>query len=90
MRPGPAVLASFGAQTGADTVPVPLPGGQGTTWRVGRLVLKPAGDPRVAHWTAGLYLSLSGHRDPGHRDPGLGVPGRSAAEAGVGGGGGLG
>jgi hypothetical protein len=68
------VLASFGAQTGADTVPVPLPGGQGTAWRVGRLVLKPAGDPQVARWTAGLYLSLSGHRDPGHRDPGFRVP----------------
>jgi Phosphotransferase enzyme family len=63
------VLASFGAQAGADTDPVPLPGGQGAAWRAGRLVLKPAGDPRVARWTAGLYLSLSGHRDPGFRVP---------------------
>jgi Phosphotransferase enzyme family len=63
------VLASFGAQTGADTAPVPLPGGQGSAWRAGQLVLKPAGDPRVARWTAGLYLSLSGYRDPGFRVP---------------------
>lgn len=67
MRPSPAVLASFGA--GDDTAPVPLPGGQGTAWRAGQMVLKPAGDPRVARWTAGLYLSLSGHRDPGFRVP---------------------
>jgi prepilin-type processing-associated H-X9-DG protein len=72
MRPSPAVLASFGA--GAD--PVRLPGGQGTTWRAGAMVLKPAGDPRAARWTAGLYLSLSGRRDPGFRVPG---PVRSVA-----------
>jgi len=73
MRPSPAVLASFGAGTGAaaggDTALIPLPGGQGTAWRAGQMVLKPAGDPRVARWTAGLYLSLSGHRDPGFRVP---------------------
>src|SRR5512146_38227 len=69
MRPSPAVLASFGAVAGRDTAPVPLPGGQGTAWRAGQIVLKPAGDPRVARWTAGLYLSLSGHRDPGFRVP---------------------
>jgi uncharacterized protein (TIGR02569 family) len=67
MRPSPAVLASFGASAGV--APVPLPGGQGTAWRAGELVLKPAGDPRVARWTAGLYLSLSGDRDPGFRVP---------------------
>jgi hypothetical protein len=33
------------------------------------MVLKPAGDPRVARWTADLYLSLSGHQDPGFRVP---------------------
>ena len=44
MRPGPEVLASFGAS--AD--PVSLPGGRGTAWRAGEVVLKPAGDPRVA------------------------------------------
>jgi hypothetical protein len=68
MRPSPAVLASFGASAGV--APVPLPGGQGAAWRAGELVLKPAGDPRVARWTAGLYLSLSGHRDPRFRVPG--------------------
>jgi Phosphotransferase enzyme family len=67
MRPSPAVLASFGA--GAGVAPVPLSGGQGTAWRAGELVLKPAGDPRVARWTAGLYLSLSGDQDPGFRVP---------------------
>jgi prepilin-type processing-associated H-X9-DG protein len=61
------VLASFGARAG--TGPVPLPGGQGTTWRAGGLVLKPAGDPRVARWTADLYLSLSARRDPCFRVP---------------------
>jgi len=69
MRPGPAVLTSFGAGDGGDAAAVPLPGGQGTAWRVGQLVLKPAGDPQVARWTAGLYLSLSGHQDPGFRVP---------------------
>ena len=38
MRPGPAVLSSFGATAG----PVSLPGGEGTAWRPGDLVLKPA------------------------------------------------
>ena len=65
MRPGPAVLASFGAS--AD--PVSLPGGQGTAWRAGQAVLKPAGDPRVARWTADLYRDLAARRDPGFRVP---------------------
>jgi uncharacterized protein (TIGR02569 family) len=67
MRPGPEVLASFGAK--AD--PVPLPGGEGTTWRAGEMVLKPAGDPRVARWTAEVYRTLSGTPRP---DPGFRVP----------------
>lgn len=54
MRPGPAVLASFGATTG----PVRLPGGAGTAWRAGDLVLKRAGDPRMADWTAEVYRIL--------------------------------
>jgi hypothetical protein len=33
------VLAAFGV---ADSAPVPLGGGQGTSWRAGDLVLKPA------------------------------------------------
>jgi hypothetical protein len=69
MRPGPEVLASFG--TSAD--PVPLPGGEGTVWRAGEVVLKPAGDPRVARWTADLYheLALPDPLDPSaaRRDP---------------------
>ena len=65
MRPGPEVLASFG--TRAD--PVPLPGGEGTTWRAGEMVLKPAGDPRVARWTAEVYRALAGRPDPGFRVP---------------------
>lgn len=73
MRPSPAVLAAFGAAPGAGTdrgaAPVPLPGGQGSAWRAGQLVLKPAGDLRVARWAAGLYLSLSGRQDPGFRVP---------------------
>jgi hypothetical protein len=62
MRPGPEVLASFGAF--AD--PVSLPGGEGTAWRAGEVVLKPAGDPRVARWTADLYRDLD--------SPGLACP----------------
>jgi uncharacterized protein (TIGR02569 family) len=71
MRPGPAVLASFGAS--AD--PVSLPGGEGTSWRAGDVVLKPAGDPRVARWIADLYRDLdplgplAADRDPGFRVP---------------------
>ena len=80
MRPGPEVLASFGAS--AD--PVMLPGGQGTAWRAGEVVLKPAGDPRVARWTADLYRDLNppdplDPQDPldllaARRDPGFRVP----------------
>ena len=85
MRPGPEVLASFGAS--AD--PVSLPGGEGTAWRAGKVVLKPAGDPRVARWTAGLYRDLAplaplaplaAGRDPGFRVP---RPLRAVAEGGA-------
>ncbi|HEY7881973.1 MAG TPA: phosphotransferase [Streptosporangiaceae bacterium] len=65
MRPGPEVLASFGASTD----PVSLPGGEGTAWRAGEVVLKPAGDPQVARWTADLYHELAIRRDPGFRVP---------------------
>jgi uncharacterized protein (TIGR02569 family) len=57
-----AVLAAFGASAAA----VPLAGGQGTTWRSGDIVLKPAGDAVAAAWTADLYRTLSG---PGFRVP---------------------
>src|SRR5262252_2945474 len=78
MRPDPGVLAAFGAR--AD--PVPLPGGEGTAWRAGEVVLKPAGDPRVARWTADLYrdLGLLAGRDPGFRVP---RPLRAAARDGA-------
>ena len=91
MRPGPEVLASFGAS--AD--PVSLPGGRGTAWRAGQIVLKPAGDPRVARWTADLYRDLdpldlldplspldplAARRDPGFRVP---RPLRTVAEDGA-------
>src|SRR6478752_1468189 len=81
MRPGPEVLTSFGAS--ADLVS--LPGGRGTAWRAGEVVLKPADDPRVARWTADLYRDLNpqdpldplaARRDPlaARRDPGFRVP----------------
>ena len=54
------VLAAFGV---AGVVPVRLPGGQGTTWRAGQVVLKPADSVRavtgdwVAHgWTASRWV----------------------------------
>jgi hypothetical protein len=65
MRPGPEVLASFGA----SAEPAVLPGGQGTAWQAGEVVLKPAGDPRVARWTAGLYHELAIRQAPGFRVP---------------------
>jgi len=57
------VLAAFGA---SGSVPVPLTGGQGTAWRAGEIVLKPAGSRHAARWTAELYSTLSG---PGFRVP---------------------
>jgi len=85
MRPGPEVLASFGAS--ADLVS--LPGGRGTAWRAGEVVLKPADDPRVARWTADLYRDLN-PQDPldplaARRDPGFRVPRplRAVAEGGA-------
>ncbi len=59
------MLAAFGAEAG----PVRLPGGEGTTWRAGEIVLKPAGDPRIAQWTSDLYQALAEHPDPGFRVP---------------------
>jgi uncharacterized protein (TIGR02569 family) len=65
MRPGPKVLAAFGA----SACPVPLPGGQGSAWQAGQMVLKPAGPPPVARWTADLYRDLADHPRPGFRVP---------------------
>ena len=57
-----AVLNAFGAGVSATL----LPGGQGTTWRAGEIVLKPADGERQARWTAELYSHLPG---PGFRVP---------------------
>ena len=57
------VLTSFGV---AGTVPVRLPGGQGTTWRAGQVVLKPADSARAGRWFAEVYDALA---DPGFRVP---------------------
>ena len=58
-----AVLAAFGL---AGTVPTRLPGGQGTAWRAGNAVLKPADSQRAGRWFAEVYDALTG---PGFRVP---------------------
>lgn len=57
------MLAAFGL---AGAIPVRLPGGQGTAWRAGRVVLKPADSVRAGRWFAGVYDTLTG---PGFRVP---------------------
>jgi uncharacterized protein (TIGR02569 family) len=57
------VLAAFGV-AGRDAVR--LPGGQGTTWRAGQVVLKPADSVRAGRWLAEVYDQLAG---PGFRVP---------------------
>jgi uncharacterized protein (TIGR02569 family) len=52
--PPGAVLAAFG---GAGR-PVPLPGGQGRTWRDGEVVLKPAGLAAETAWRAEVLTAL--------------------------------
>jgi len=64
------VLTAFGVPGSA---PVRLPGGRGDTWRAGGTVLRPAGSPGAARWTADVFSTLSG---PGFRVP---RPMRSAA-----------
>ncbi|WP_424210702.1 aminoglycoside phosphotransferase [Streptomyces sp. BI20] len=62
--PPAAVLDAFGARGR----PEPLPGGQGTSVRVGDLVFKPtAAGPAEAEWFAALHERLAGH--PGFRVP---------------------
>ena len=58
-----AVLTAFGL---AGTVPARLPGGQGTAWRAGLAVLKPADNDQAARWSADVYATLGG---PGFRVP---------------------
>ena len=57
------VLAAFGV---AGVVPVRLPGGQGSTWRAGQVVLKPADSVRAGRWFAEICDALA---DPGFRVP---------------------
>lgn len=54
MIPDP-ILEAFGVQ---ETMPKRLPGGQGTTWRAGPLILKPTDNGTEAAWTANLYATL--------------------------------
>ena len=65
MMPGRNVLSAFGI----SVAPALLPGGEGTSWRAGQAVLKPAGDLRAARWTADLYRDLAARREPGFRVP---------------------
>jgi uncharacterized protein (TIGR02569 family) len=65
MRPGPQVLAAFGI----SAEPVRLPGGQGSTWRAGEIVLKPTATPAEARRTADLYRSLASRPGSGFRVP---------------------
>ncbi len=53
--PTPEVLAAFGARAKA----VPLPGGQGRTWRAGEIVLKPCGLAAEAAWVAETLTQVS-------------------------------
>ena len=57
------VLVSFGV---AGIAPVRLAGGQGTAWRAGQVVLKPADSVRAGRWFAEVYDALA---DPGFRVP---------------------
>lgn len=57
------VLSAFGLD---GAVPVLLPGGQGTAWRVRDVVLKPADSERAGRWFAEVYDRLDG---PGFRVP---------------------
>lgn len=49
------VLQAFGVR---EVTPQRLPGGQGTTWRAGPLILKPTDNETEAAWTAELYAAL--------------------------------
>jgi len=56
-QPSARVLAAFGV---AQSVPVPLGGGQGTSWRAGDLVLKPTeADADELEWQIGLHSQIS-------------------------------
>ena len=57
------MLTAFGL---AGAVPARLSGGQGTAWRAGPVVLKPADSLQEGRWFADLYDTLAG---PGFRVP---------------------
>jgi uncharacterized protein (TIGR02569 family) len=57
------VLSAFGLDGAA---PARLPGGQGTAWRAGQVVLKPVDSDQAGQWFADVYASLNG---PGFRVP---------------------
>ncbi|MDQ2839005.1 MAG: hypothetical protein M3Y77_10575 [Actinomycetota bacterium] len=58
--PSAAVLAAFGL--GRD--PAPLPGGQGRSWRVGDVVVKPLdADPAAIEWQASVLGRLDGRSE---------------------------
>ncbi|ETK35987.1 TIGR02569 family protein [Microbispora sp. ATCC PTA-5024] len=59
----PDVRAAFGVSSGPARR---LPGGGGTSWQAGGLVLKPARHPGVASWLAEVFADLRG---PGFRVP---------------------
>ena len=53
--PGDSAIRAFG---GVPHAVVPLGGGQGTSWRAGGIVLKPAGRPLELAWTAQFIEKL--------------------------------
>ena len=55
-QPPAHVLAAFDV---AGCVPVPLEGGQGTSWRAGDLVLKPAVNPDELAWQVSAFSRVS-------------------------------
>jgi hypothetical protein len=59
------VLVAFGL---AGVIPVRLSGGQGTTWRAGQVVLKPADSARAGQWFADVYDGI-GQANLGRRGP---------------------
>jgi uncharacterized protein (TIGR02569 family) len=62
VRPPDRVLTAFGCRV----EPVPLPGGEGRTWRAGEIVLKPVDEEGEAAWVAELLSTL---RADGFRVP---------------------
>ncbi|SDL74316.1 hypothetical protein [Nonomuraea jiangxiensis] len=63
LGPTAEARAAFGVPDGPA---LRLPGGGGTCWQVGELVLKPGRRPVVASWLADVYAGLHG---PGFRVP---------------------